>query len=152
MIKIVFICHGNICRSTMAEYVMKDLAQKEGIYNQFYISSAAVSTEELGNDIYTGTKNILRKYNIPFDKHSASLISIDRYKDNDLVIVMDESNIRLLNRILDRENNIDKSKIHKLMEYCDSDKDVADPWYTRDFEATYNDISRACKALLNKLK
>ena len=148
MIKVLFICHGNICRSPMAEFIMKDLVKKEGLSHQFSIASAATSTEEIGNDVHYGTKRILEKYNIPFAKRGARQITKADYEAYDYLIGMDTANIRNMTRIFgdDKEN-----KIYKLMTFAGSGKDVADPWYTGDFQETYEDVLLGCKGLLERI-
>ena len=148
MKKIVFICHGNICRSPMAEYIMKDLVRKAGRSGEFRISSAAVSSEELGNPIYPPARRKLDEKGIPHGEHRAHKISLAEYDDNDAVIVMDESNRRRLAGIT---GGPDDGKVRLLMEYTGTRRDVADPWYTGDFETTYRDILAGCSALLESL-
>lgn len=145
MVKIVFVCHGNICRSPMAEYIMKHLVREAGRENEFTITSAAVSDEEYGNPMYPQAKRKLTEKGIPFGNHHAHRITMQEYEDNDLVIIMDESNRRFLSWII---GNDKAGKVHLLMEYAGSSRDVADPWYTGDFEKAYTDIFRGCKALL----
>lgn len=144
MIKILFVCHGNICRSPMAEFVMKDIVNKHGCGNEFFISSSATSTEEIGNDTHWGTKSILDEMNIPYTKRQAVQLQKSDYEKYDYIIGMDSANMRNINRIIgfDRDN-----KIHKLLSFANSGKDVADPWYTRDFRTTYNDIFLGCTRL-----
>lgn len=149
MKKIIFLCHGNICRSPMAEYVFKDMVRKAGREKDFEITSAAVSDEEWGNPMYPPARAKLREKGIPFGRHSAHKISRQEFDDNDLVIVMDRSNLRLLERIVGNEAR--SEKVRMLMEYTGEARDVADPWYTRDFETTYIDLQEGCKALLNTL-
>ncbi len=144
MIKIMFICHGNICRSTMAEFVMKDIVKKNGKANKYLIQSSATSTEEIGNDTHWGTKQILDEMNIPYTKRQAVQLKKSDYENFDFIIGMDSANMRNINRIIgyDKDN-----KIHKLLSIANIDRDVADPWYTRDFKTTYNDIELGCKKL-----
>ena len=192
--KIIFVCHGNICRSPMAEFIFRQLVKEEGRENEFAISSAAVSYEEEGNGIYPHAADTLRKHGIPFGRHQAHRISKEEYEEADLVIVMDSSNLRLMGRI---SENCDK--VHKLLEYAEAENasstnsnseanegkrsvsnpsklpvsndskcselnaskhpvvtsnnvpDVADPWYTGNFEKAYSDILRGCRGLLKKL-
>ena len=148
MTKILFICHGNICRSPMAEFVFKDMVKKAGKEAEFYINSAATSTEEIGNPIYPDTRRILQKYNIECAGHRAVRMTSDDYNRYDLLIVMDSNNLRNTLRIVGHDN---KNKIKKLMDYTGGG-DVADPWYTGDFETTYRDILSGCQALLDSLK
>ena len=192
--KIIFVCHGNICRSPMAEFIFRQMVKEEGRENEFAISSAAVSYEEEGNGIYPHAADTLRKHGIPFGRHQAHRISKEEYEEADLVIVMDSSNLRLMGRI---SENCDK--VHKLLEYADAENasntcsnseanegkrsvsnpnkfpisndskhselnaskhsvvtsnnvpDVADPWYTGNFEKAYSDILRGCRGLLKTL-
>lgn len=148
MIKILFICHGNICRSTMAEFLMKDMVSKLGREADFYIESAATSREEIGNDIHRGTKEKLREVGVPFTRHAARQVTKADYDRFDYLIVMDQENIRGMNRIIgsDPEN-----KIYKLLEFAGKDRDIADPWYTGNFDDTYDDIMEGLAGLLSHL-
>lgn len=149
MFRILFVCHGNICRSTMAEFVMKDLVHKAGLDADFEIASAATSREEIGNDIHPGTKAELRAQKIPYTRHLAVQMTKRDYEHYDLIIAMDNENLRGIERIVGPDNN---HKVKLLLSYTDKATEVADPWYTGDFEATYDDIKRGCKALLEKYK
>lgn len=144
----MFVCHGNICRSTMAEFVMKDIVAKEGLENEFYICSSATSTEEIGNDTYWGTKQILDGKGIPYTKRQAVQLKKSDYEKYDFIVGMDSANIRNINRITGKDTG---NKIYKLLSFAGTDRDVADPWYTRDFETTYNDISLGCTELFKKI-
>lgn len=146
MKKIMFLCHGNICRSPMAEYIMKDIVRKAGLEDQFMITSGAVSDEEWGNPIYPPAQRKLREKGIPFGHHSAHKISAKEFAEQDVVVVMDRSNLRWLSRIVG-----DMTGVHLMMEYAGEMRDVADPWYTGDFETTYNDVVEGCKGLLSLL-
>lgn len=146
MKKIMFLCHGNICRSPMAEYIMKDIVRKAGLEDQFMITSGAVSDEEWGNPIYPPAQRKLREKGIPFGHHSAHKISAKEFAEQDVVVVMDRSNLRWLSRIVG-----DMTGVHLMMEYAGEMRDVADPWYTGDFETTYNDVVEGCKGLLSSL-
>ena len=148
MTKILFICHGNICRSPMAEFVMRDMVNKAGLSDKFEISSAATSTEEIGNSVYTPVKRLLADNGISCYGKTARQLTKKDYDNYDLLIGMDGANYRNINRICggDKQN-----KIHLLMDFTGSPHDVADPWYTRNFDATWNDINKGCKALLDKL-
>lgn len=148
MIKILFICHGNICRSPMAEFVMKDLVQKAGLESECQIASAATSREEIGNDIHPGTKAKLREMGIPFSHRRAVQLTTADGKEYDYLIGMDRYNLRNMRAILREE---DWHKISLLLDFCGENRDVADPWYTGDFDATWEDIERGCRALLKKL-
>jgi protein-tyrosine phosphatase len=130
----------------MAEFVLKHMVSELGYSESFLINSAATSTEEIGSPIHYGTKEILKKYKIPFDTHYATQMTKMDYEAYDYLIGMDSANIRNMLRI---SNGDPKQKIHKLLSYTGSDADVADPWYTHDFEKTYRDISIGCKALLH---
>ena len=130
----------------MAEYVMKDIVRKAGLEDQFMITSGAVSDEEWGNPIYPPAQRKLREKGIPFGHHSAHKISAKEFAEQDVVVVMDRSNLRWLSRIVD-----DMTGVHLMMEYAGEMRDVADPWYTGDFETTYNDVVEGCKGLLSSL-
>lgn len=145
MIKILFVCHGNICRSPMAEFVMKDMVRKAGFGDKIFVASAATSTEEIGNDIHYGTRTKLIEEGIPFSPRSAVQLKKRDYNEYDFIIGMDSQNIRNIKRIVG--NDID-GKVKKLLEYANCDRDIADPWYTGNFEATYSDVVEGCEALL----
>ena len=147
MIRILFLCHGNICRSPMAEFIFKDLVKKNGLEDQFYIESAATSTEEIGNSIYPPAKRCLNAHGIPFDKNkTARQITRADYDRFDLIIYMDRMNLRWLKWIIPDDP---QTKIKLMMSYTGHDRDVADPWYTGDFETTYRDIMEASLMLLH---
>ena len=141
MIRICFVCLGNICRSPMAEFVMKDKVNKLGISDKFIIDSRATSYEEAGNDIHYGTKEILDLNNIPYSKRRATRVESSDIDKFDYFICMDSSNVRNLSYILG-----DSSKISMLL-----DRDVADPWYTGNFKVTYDDINKGIDDLINKI-
>ena len=142
MIKILFVCHGNICRSPMAEYVMKDLVKKAGLEWKFQIASAAVSREELGNPVYPPARRELAKHGISCGGHAAHQITPEEYAYYDCIYYMDRSNARYLVRMLP-----DTAKCAPLL-----DRDVADPWYTGDFTQTWNDVVEGCTRILEELK
>ena len=145
--KIIFVCHGNICRSPMAEYIMKDLVRKAGRESEFEISSAAVSYEEEGNPIYPSAARMLESKGVPYHAHTAHRITPEEAAKADLVIVMDNSNKRLISKIID---SVDVPKVHYMMEYAGTGcRDVADPWYTGDSDRTYEDILAGCQGLLS---
>lgn len=148
MTKILFICHGNICRSVMAEMVMKELCRQAGVEEQFEIASAAVSREEIGNDIYPPAKRKLREKGIPFEFHAARQITREDYDYYDYIICADRSNVRWLERIIGEDT---EQKVSLLMAWDGESRDVADPWYTGDFEEAYQDIEQSCKAILKRL-
>lgn len=143
MRRILFVCHGNICRSPMAEYVMKDLVEKAGVADKFHIESAATSTEEIGNPVYPPAKRKLAEHGISCNGHAARQMTRADYNRFDLIIGMDEWNIRNMTRICG--GNDHEGKIRQLL----PNKEVADPWYTGDFEATWNDVLKGCQALLD---
>ena len=146
--RIIFLCHGNICRSPMAEWLFKYLAAEAGAGEHFEVSSAAVSYEEEGNGMYPPARRKLSQKGIPFGSHCAHRITPEEYEAADLVIIMDRSNRRMLEYIVgdDREG-----KVHSMLEYAGLNRDVADPWYTGDFEKAYNDILMGCRGLLETL-
>ena len=148
MKKITFLCHGNICRSPMAEYVMKALAAREGRDGDFLITSAAVSYEEEGNPMYPPARRTLEAHGIPFGPHRAHRITPGEAAAADMILVMDRSNLRLLSRIVPAAC---MQKASLLLSCAGQDRDVADPWYTGDFEQTYRDVLAGCEALLREL-
>lgn len=133
----------------MAEYVMKHLVKEQGRESEFEITSGAVSREEIGNDIYPPAKRKLQEKGVEFSKHRAHQITPDEFSENDIIITMDSSNMRLLGRIV--PNWEETGKVHLMMEYAGSTRDVADPWYTGDFEQTYQDVLAGCTGLLNMI-
>ena len=149
MIKILFICHGNICRSTMAQYVLQDMVNKKGVADKFYIDSAATSYEEIGNGVHPGTKNKLRSVGIPCGNHKARRMTKQDYDEFDYIIGMDTANIRNMNRIAGGDP---EGKIYKLLQFAGMGRDIADPWYSGHFEETYQDVMLGCNAFLEYLK
>ena len=148
MKKILFVCHGNICRSPMAEFVMKDLVRKAGLASQFHIESAATSREEIGNPVYPPARRKLAEHGISCDGHAArQLINAD-YENYDLLIGMDRANLRDMYHICGGDPD---GKLRLLMDYTDRPDDVADPWYTGDFESTWQDVLAGCQGLLREL-
>lgn len=143
MIKILFVCHGNICRSVMGEYIFKETVKRLGRDGEFEIDSAAVSREEIGNRIYPPAERELRRQGIPVGNHRARQVTMEDYRHFDRIYYMDRSNKRWLDRMLPN----DPEKIRPLLE-----RDVADPWYTDDFETTYRDIVEGCRRILEEFK
>lgn len=146
MIKILFVCHGNICRSTMAEYVMKDLVEKSNLAEEFYIDSAATSREEIGNPVHYGTRQKLKEKGIFCGDHRARQVTKKEYEEYDYILGMDSWNMKNMMKIFGNDAD---NKIHKLLDFSSSPRDIADPWYTGNFEITYNDVSEGCQELLN---
>ncbi|MBQ8883904.1 MAG: low molecular weight phosphotyrosine protein phosphatase [Oscillospiraceae bacterium] len=150
MLKLLFVCHGNICRSPMAEFVMKDIVRKNGLSDEIYVESCATSTEEIGNDIHYGTKRKLTEMGVPFEKRGARQITKKDYENFDYIILMDSYNVRNLKRIIPDDT---KNKVFKLLDFTErKGEDIADPWYTGNFDETYNDVLEGCNGLLLKLK
>lgn len=146
--KILFVCHGNICRSPMAEFVMKKLVGERGLENEFEIASAATSTEEIGNPVYPPARRKLAEHGIGCQGKTARQMTSDDYRHYDLIIVMDHNNVRNLRRLLGDDT---EHKIHLLMDFSQRPGDVADPWYTGDFEATWRDVWDGCNGLLDSV-
>ena len=142
--KILFVCHGNICRSPMAEFVMKDMLAKAGI-RDVTVESAAMRSDEIGNDIHHGTRSILLKYGIPFSQRAAWQLTAAKASEYDLIVGMDGYNMADLKRLVYPE---DAGKVCKMLELTGSSRDVADPWFTGDFEMTYSDVVAGCGVLL----
>ncbi len=145
MHRILFVCHGNICRSPMAEFIMKDIVKDR---DDFIIGSCATSTEEIGNDIYPPAKRVLRDHGIEFEPRMARQMTSDDYGQYDHIIAMDRNNIRNMSRFVMGDP---EKKVSLLMDEVGRHVDVADPWYTGDFERTFDDISEACNALFLRL-
>ena len=148
MTRILFVCHGNICRSPMAEFVMKDLVRKAGLEKDFLIESAATSTEEIGNPVYPPARRKLAEHGIDCAGKTARQLQNDDYEEYDLLIGMDQANLRNMYRICGGDF---EGKMHLLMEYTDRPGDVADPWYTDNFDATWRDVEEGCSGLLRFL-
>ena len=148
MIKILFVCHGNICRSPMAEFILKDMVRKQGLADRFAIASAATSTEEIGNPVHRGTREVLKRLGISAaGKHAVQMTKKD-YENYDYLIGMDHWNIKNIERIVGRDP---EHKIHLLLKFAGRSGDIADPWYTGDFEKTYQDILEGCRGLLKTI-
>ena len=149
MIKILFVCHGNICRSPMAEFVMKDMVRKAGLENRFVIESKAARRDELGNDTHYGTKAKLRQMGIPFVKRRATLLSKADYAAYDYLVAMDAENVHDMLRLFGGDP---EKKITMLLQFAGENREVADPWYTGNFDETYEDVVKGCKGLLEAVK
>ena len=149
MIKVLFVCHGNICRSPMAEYVMKDLVKKAGLEAEFQIASAATSREEIGNPVYPPARRKLAEHGISRARHAARQLRNRDYEEYDLLIGMDKANLHNMFRICGGDFN---NKMHLLLEYAGRpDQEVMDPWYTGDFDSTWQDVLEGCEGLLDNL-
>ena len=149
MIKILFVCHGNICRSPMAEYVMKHLTAQRGMDADFFIDSAATSTEEIGNGVHRGTRRKLAEVGISCGSHRARQLTRRDYEEFDLLLGMDGANRRNMLRMLGGDP---EGKVHLLLDFSDRPRDIADPWYTGNFDETYDDVAEGCQALLRYLE
>lgn len=149
MIRVAFCCHGNICRSTLCESLFTYKVKALGMENKFIIDSFATSTEEIGNPPHRGTVNKLREAGVEVVPHRAKQITMKDYADFDYIIGMDTANIRNLNRML---NGDPDGKVYKLLAFAGSGRDIADPWYTGNFDATYNDAEEGCDAFIEYLR
>lgn len=149
MIKILFICHGNICRSTMAQFVMQHLVRKAGQEENFLIDSKATSTEELGNGPHYGTVRKMQEMNIPMVPHRAEQMQRKDYRNYDYIIGMDQWNYRNIMRIIGKDP---EDKVSLLLDWTEHPRDIADPWYTGNFDQTYEDVAEGCEALLQALQ
>ena len=150
MIKVLFICHGNICRSTCAHYVFQDMVNKAGLNKEFYIDSAATSREELGNPVYPPMRRTLESHGVPILDHRARQLTRQDYDKYDMLIGTDDENIYYMNRICGGDP---EGKFSLLMDYSDRPgTEISDPWYTRDFERTYRDVIRGCEGLFSRLE
>lgn len=149
MIRVLFVCHGNICRSPMAEFVLKDMVKKRRIADKFCIASAATSTEEIGNPVHYGTRNKLQQVGISCKGKYAVQMKKSDYNNYDYILGMDSWNMRNMMRILRSDP---EGKVKLLLDYSDSPRDIADPWYTGNFEVTYSDIVEGCEAFLAYLE
>lgn len=149
MIKVLFVCHGNICRSTMAEMVLKHLVRERNIADCFYIDSAATSREEIGNGVHYGTRRKLAEVGIPCEDHRARQVTKKDYEKFDYLIVMDSNNVRNLNRIIGSDPD---GKVYKLLDFTErTGASIADPWYTGNFDETYRDVLEGCEGFLKKV-
>ena len=148
MIKIMFVCHGNICRSPMAEFIMKKIVKDNNMENLFHIESSATSTEEIGNSVYPPAGRILAEHGISCSGKFARQMTFADYKNFDYIIAMDYNNLRNIDRIIGSDTD---NKVHLLMYYTGNQRSVSDPWYTRDFQTAYDDINEGCKALFSHI-
>lgn len=148
MIKVLFVCHGNICRSPMAEFLFRDIVNKRGLGDYFEIASAATSSEEIGNPVHHGTRKKMAEHGISTAGKCAVRMTKADYGKYDYLIGMEEWNLRNMRRIV---GNDPEKKIYRLLDFSDSPRDIADPWYTGDFDTTYNDILEGCQALLDHI-
>ena len=149
MINVLFLCHGNICRSTMAEMVLKHLVRERNIADCFYIDSAATSREEIGNGVHYGTRRKLAEVGIPCEDHRARQVTKKDYEKFDYLIVMDSNNVRNLNRIIGSDPD---GKVYKLLDFTErTGASIADPWYTGNFDETYRDVLEGCEGFLKKV-
>jgi protein-tyrosine phosphatase len=145
MIKIMFVCHGNICRSPMAEFVFKDMVEKLGLKEKFYICSSATSNEEIGNAVHYGTKRKLKEIGIYCSGKKAVQLTKKDYENYDFFLCMDNNNVRNTLKIIAEDKN---NKVHRFLDFTNNRRDIADPWYTGDFDQTYNDVIEGCEAFL----
>lgn len=148
MIKILFVCHGNICRSPMSEFIMREMVRQRGLSDLIGVDSAATSREEIGNDMYPPAKRKLIEEGIPFERRHARQITRADYDRYDLIICMERYNLRNISRIIPDDP---EGKIHLLLDYSDSPRDISDPWYTGDFDRAYADIVEGCEGLLEHI-
>ena len=148
MIKVLAICHGNICRSPMCEFILKDMIRKKGREDEFYIESCATSTEEIGRSLHPGAKRNLDEMGIPNERRRARQLTRQDYDRFDYLLCMDEWNVRNIMRIIKKDP---ENKVHMLLEYAGERREIADPWYTGNFDETYDDLTKGCTAFLEYL-
>ena len=149
MIKVMFVCHGNICRSPMAEFVFRDMVQKEKLSDKIHVASSATSREEIGNGVHYGTRKKLAEFGISTEGKYARQLTKTDYRDYDYIIAMDSQNIRNISRIIGRDT---ENKVCKLLDFTNRGGDIADPWYTGNFDRTYEDVYEGCNELLKFIK
>lgn len=149
MVKVMFVCLGNICRSPMAEFVLKELVRKENLEDKFYIVSSATSSEEIGNGVHYGTIRKLNQMNIPVENRVATKLKKDDYEKYDFIIGMEDYNVKNIIRIVENDS---ENKVYKLLDFSNNSRDIADPWYTGNFDKTYEDILEGCKCFLEYCK
>ena len=148
MIKVLFVCLGNICRSPMAEFVFKDMVNKRGLAEKFHIESAATSRQAIGEGIYYGTKDILKEQGIPFKERKARQMTKEDYNKFDFILGMEEKNIINIMRIIGEDP---QNKVHRLLDFLEKPRDIVDPWYYGNFDSTYYDIEEGCNKFLEYL-
>lgn len=146
MTRVLFVCHGNICRSTMAEYVMRHLVRERGLEGQVVADSAAATRDALGMTVHWGTRRALERHGIPCGSHRSRMLTRGDYDRYDYIVGMDQENLRDMRRILRSDP---QGKVHLLLDWSDHPRDVADPWYTDDFETTFADVMAGCRSLLD---
>lgn len=148
MIKVMFVCLGNICRSPMAEFVLKDMVKKRGLEKEFYIKSSATHSETIGMDVHYGTVDKLKEKGIPLEKREAVQLKKEDYEKYDYIIGMESKNVHDILKIIGEDP---EAKVYKLLDFTNNSRDIADPWYTGNFEVTYNDVVEGCEGFLNSL-
>ena len=149
MVRVLFICHGNICRSVSAQYIFEQLIREKGVEEEFFVDSAATSTEEIGNPIYPPMRSALESHGVPIGSHRARQVKRHEYEEYDYIIAMDEENVRDMLRLFGGDPD---KKIHALLGFAGENREVADPWYTGNFDETYEDVLKGCKGLLQFLE
>ena len=149
MIQVLFVCHGNICRSPMAEFVLRDMVTKRGMGDKFQISSAATSMEEIGNSVHRGTREKLKQQGISTEGKYAVKLKKQDYEKYDYIIAMDQNNLKNIKKIVGEDK---QKKVSLLLSFAQENRDIADPWYTGNFDVTYEDILEGCSHLLEHLK
>ena len=148
MIKVLFVCHGNICRSPMAEFVFRDMVKKAGLEKEIYVASSATSREEIGNPVYPPAKRKLKEHGISCEGKRAIQITVDDYKNYDYIIAMESYNIRNMMKIIGNDKD---NKVYRLLDFTDNKKDIDDPWYSGKFDITYDEICEGARELLRYL-
>lgn len=149
MIKILFICHGNICRSPMGEFIMKKMLKEAGLGDKVKVDSVAATRDEIGNDMYPPAKDKLRKEGVPFKPRQARLLTRKDYEENDYLIAMDQENLDDIRYLVGEDKD---HKVHLMMDFAGEHREVADPWYTRNFDVTYDDLVKGCTGLLRDVR